>query len=83
MFFFRSNRSLLFLILKNQTIIMAKQEQMDAALQEIADATTAIGNRIQAFIDAGTDGITQASLDTLQADADALKALGTPPATGA
>lgn len=72
---------------KQNSQIMTKQEQLQASLDELAQATTAIGTRIQAFIDAQTDNVDQASLDTLQADADALKALGTPadttPSTGA
>lgn len=61
---------------------MSKQEQMDAALAEINDATSAIAARLQALIDAGADSVTQASLDALQADADALKAMGTTPVEG-
>lgn len=71
--------STLFLIIQN-LIIMSKQEDFDAALAEIADATTAISARIQAFIDAAANGdtISTESIAALQADADALKALGTP-----
>lgn len=61
--------------------IIMKQEQLDAVLTEINDATNAISARLQALIDAGADNVTQASLDALQADADALKAIGTPPET--
>lgn len=67
-------------IITKQNKIMTKQEQLQASLDEIAQATTDIGNRIQALIDAGADNVTQESLDALQADADALKAIGTPPA---
>lgn len=65
--------------LKNTKTIMTKQEQMDAALMEIKTATDAIAARLQKLIDAGADNISQESLNALQADADALKAMGTIP----
>lgn len=65
--------------LKNQNKkIMSKQELMDAALAEINDATNAISARIDAFIAANADNVSAESLAQLQADADALKAIGTP-----
>lgn len=68
------------LIIKNLKHMATKQEQMDAALLELKDDIAAIATRIQAFIDAGTAGVSDASLAELQADADALKDIGTPPA---
>lgn len=67
-------------IIKKQNKMATKQEQLQASLDEIAQATTDIANRIQALIDAGADSVTQESLDALQADADALRNIGTPPA---
>ncbi len=67
--------------LKNQNHkIMSKQDELNAAIQEIQDSTTAIAARIQAFIDAGADNVTEESLQSLQSEADALKAIGTPTA---
>lgn len=63
--------------------IMSKQDELNASLQEINDATTAIAARLQALIDGGADNVTEESLQALQADADALKAIGTPPAPSA
>ncbi len=59
---------------------MSKQDELNAAIQEIQDSTTAIAARIQAFIDAGADNVTEESLQSLQSEADALKAIGTPTA---
>lgn len=65
-------------ILNQLNTIMAKQDELNAALAEISDATTAISARLQTLIDGGADNVTEESLQALQADADALKAIGTP-----
>ncbi len=70
------DNKILDLILKNTILIMAKQDQLQLILTELEAATTAIAARIQALIDGGVDNITQASLDQLQSDADALKTMG-------
>jgi len=76
------NFFLLLLIIFKLKTVMTNQEQMQAALDEIAQATTDIGNRIQSYIDAQAAGnVTQDQLTQLQADADALKLLGNPPVT--
>jgi septal ring factor EnvC (AmiA/AmiB activator) len=61
--------------------IMAKQDQINASLAELNDATNAIAARIQALIDAQNAGdpVSQESLDQLQAVADQLKAMGQNP----
>lgn len=68
-------------IKKQLTKIMSKQDELNAALAEIGAATDAIAARLQALIDGGADNVTEESLQALQADADALKAIGTPPET--
>jgi hypothetical protein len=67
-------------ILTNKTnTIMSKQDEINAAIAEISDATTAIAARIEALINGGLDTITEESLAALQVEADALKAIGNPP----
>lgn len=58
-------------------------DQVAAIDQELKDAAAAISARIQALIDAVTAAgqVTPEQLAALQADADALKAIGTPPTT--
>jgi archaellum component FlaC len=70
--------AIIYLIIKKSNQIMAKQDQFNAAFQEMTDAITDIGNDIQALKDqiASQDTISQESLDQLQALADKAKALG-------
>ncbi len=58
---------------------MAKQDQINATLTELNDATNAIAAKIQKLIDGQNPGdpVSQESLDALQVVADQLKAMGT------
>src|SRR5665647_2064115 len=80
----------IFHIKKQNKLIMAKQDQVDATLAELNDATNALAAKIQKLIDGQVPGdpVSQESLDALQVVADKLKAMGTdptnpvPPVTG-
>ena len=60
--------------------IMSAQDQINATIQELNDATTSISNRIQSIIAAEGNNVSSDSLTELQAVADQLKALGADPA---
>lgn len=58
--------------------IMAKQDQINATLGQLNEATNALAAKIQKLIDGQTAGdpVSQESLDALQAVADQLTAMG-------
>ena len=58
--------------------IMAKQDQINATLDQLNTATNALAEKIQKLIDGQTAGdpVSQESLDALQAVADQLSAMG-------
>lgn len=60
--------------------IMTKQDQINATVQELDDASNAIAAKINAVIAAEADNVSQASLDALKSAADGLTALGADPA---
>lgn len=69
-------------LIKEKLEIMAtKQDQINASLTELNEATNSIANRIQGLVDqlAVDDQVSQESIDQLQQVADQLKAMGQDP----
>lgn len=74
------NHSHLKTILKNQTLIMAKQEKMDAMLTRLDAATNEIASDLAALREEIKDSVSQESLDKLDANISTLEGLGADPA---
>jgi hypothetical protein len=78
--FERFVRCALVLILKNQKAILNNQEREMSKLDDLKGSVTKLGTDVNAFIAANSGGATDADLDALKSQIDAIDAVVNPPA---